>query len=163
MGSARCYSLDPTTIDELTTLRRLYSDDESLVDKKLVQLYHLPSTDHKRKRNDNDESGSSGRKKPTTNTDNHRTAESNRNEQNDQNDPNDPNDQSDKNVVTAHNNENVQNAEQTSFSVGPSGLRAPTNPYEYTEWVLGPNATGNDAIQRFAPLLQSTDVIKLLS
>lgn len=35
--------------------------------------------------------------------------------------------------------------------------------YASSNWVLGPNATGNDAINRFAPLFESMDVVKLLS
>lgn len=146
LGSARCYALDRTTIDELTTLRRLYFDDKNLIDKKLVQLYHLPPADHKRKRSD-DESDHNDRKKLATDKDNHGTAQ---------------------NVQDAQNSRDVENAQDAHhvYSLAEvSGLDVGvhTDVYASTEWVFGPSATGNDAINRFAPLLQSTDVIKLLS
>lgn len=149
LGSARCYALDRTTIDELTTLRRLYFDDENLVDKKLVQLYHLPPTDRKRKRGD-DESDPNNQKKLATDTDNHGTAQDVQNDQNAQD---------------AQDVENAQDAHHVCFSAEVSGLDAGAHSdiYVSTEWVFGPSATGNDAIDRFAPLLQSTDVIRLLS
>ncbi|KAJ5269165.1 hypothetical protein N7497_010105 [Penicillium chrysogenum] len=50
LGRARCYALGRTTIDELTTLGDSFFNDKNLIDAKLVQLYHLPPADNKRKR-----------------------------------------------------------------------------------------------------------------
>lgn len=108
-----------------------------IIDKKLVQLYHLPPVDCKRKRSD-DESDPNDHKKAATSTDNHRTAQ---------------------------NVQDAQSAHHFCFPTEVSGLNAGahTDVYVSTEWVFGPSATGNYAINRFAPLLQSTDVVKLLS
>ncbi|KAL4793926.1 hypothetical protein BDV19DRAFT_365610 [Aspergillus venezuelensis] len=146
LGSARCYALDRTTIDELTTLRRLYFDDKNLIDKKLVQLYHLSPPNRKRQMSD-DESEPHDQKKLATNPDNHGTTQGVQNNQIPQD------------VEIALDTHHVCNlAEASALSAGPH-----TDVHDSTGWVLGPSATGNDAIDRFALLLQSTDIIKLLT
>ena len=54
LGSGRCYVLDQSTIDQLTTLRRLYFNDPFIVDQRLSGLYRIPPLAHKRKRDDDD-------------------------------------------------------------------------------------------------------------
>ncbi|KAE8365206.1 hypothetical protein BDV27DRAFT_171790 [Aspergillus caelatus] len=139
LGSARCYALDRTTIDQLATLHRLYFDDKNLIDKRLVQVYHIPSTNHKRKRSD-DKSDHNDQKSLPTDTDIHET------------------------VQDAHDVGNVQGTRHVCALPNPSfiDIEAHNDFYAPNDWVLGPNATGIDAINRFAPLFQSIDVAKLL-
>ncbi|KAL4787638.1 hypothetical protein BJX76DRAFT_318530 [Aspergillus varians] len=145
LGSARCYALDRTTIDDLTTLRRLYFDDRDLIDKKLVQLYHLLPPSRKRQMNDDDddESEPNDQKKLATDTDNRGTTQ---------------NEQITQGVEIALDTHHFGNPPEVSAL----GAGTHTDVHDSTGWVLGPSATGNDAINRFAPLLQSMDVIKLL-
>ncbi|KAE8379869.1 hypothetical protein BDV26DRAFT_303342 [Aspergillus bertholletiae] len=140
LGSARCYTLDRTTIDQLTTLRRLYFDDKNLIAKRLAQIYHNPPADHKRKRGD-DESNHNNRKSLPTDTDNHGT------------------------VQGAHDIGDAQGAHHACALPDHSfvDIDAHNDFYASNNWVLGPNATGNDAINRYAPLFQSIDTVRLLN
>ncbi|KAE8134922.1 hypothetical protein BDV38DRAFT_273141 [Aspergillus pseudotamarii] len=139
LGSARCYALDRATLDQLATLRRLYFDDTSLIDKKLSQVYHIPSAGHKRKRSE-DKSDHNDQKRRPSDTNIHET------------------------VQDAHDVGNGQGTRHVCALPTPSfiDIEAHNDFYAPNDWVLGPNATGNDAIQRFAPLFQSRDVVKLL-
>ncbi|CAG8892384.1 unnamed protein product [Penicillium egyptiacum] len=139
LGSARCHALDHTTIDELAVLRDLYFDDKSLIHPHLVQLYHIPLAGGKRKSTDeetDDETDHHDEKKPklATDADNNRTVQD---------------------VVNSQNTRHIRSQATVSDSVQ-------TDLYASTEWVLGPSATGNDAIDRFAPLLKSIDAVTLL-
>ena len=77
LRSVHCYAPDRTMADELITLHCLYFGDKSLIYKELVQLYHLPPADCKRKRNgdeSDDESDLTDQKKLASKTDDHGTA-----------------------------------------------------------------------------------------
>ncbi|KAJ5922415.1 hypothetical protein N7516_010118 [Penicillium verrucosum] len=134
LGSARCHALDQATIDELTMLRDLYFDDKNLIHPHLVQLYHIPPAGDKRKRTDED-------------TDN----------ETDHHDEKRP-----KLATYADNNRTVQDVVNSQDPQATVSDTVQTDLYASTEWVLGPSATGNDAIDRFAPLLKSIDVATLL-
>ncbi|OQE32730.1 hypothetical protein PENFLA_c001G04063 [Penicillium flavigenum] len=136
LGSARCYALGRTTIDELTTLRDLYFNNKNLIDAKLVQLYHLSPADNKRKRSDKESDQHEKKPKLTTNAGN------------------------DGAVQDVGNSQDARHVRSQAEVSGPVGVK--TDVYASTEWVLGPSATGNDAINRFAPVLQSIDVTWLL-
>jgi hypothetical protein len=136
LGSARCYALGRTKIDELTTLRDLYFNDKNLINAKLFALYHLPPAENKRKRSDEESDHHEKKPKLTTNADNGGT------------------------VQDVGNSQDARHLGSQADVSGPVGVQA--DMYTSTEWVLGPSATGNDAINRFAPVLQSTDVTWLL-
>lgn len=147
LGSARCYALDRTTIDQLATLRRLYFDDMNLINKRLANAYHTPPKDHtpprghKRKRSDDDESDDDDQKSLPNDTDIHRT------------------------VQDTH---NIGDEQYTHHVCTLSGslvmdIHNHNEAYASSGWVLGPNFTGNDAIKRFAPVFKSIDVVKLLN
>lgn len=138
LGSARCYALDRTTIDQLATLRRLYFDDMNLINERLAEAYHAPPKDHKRKRSD-DESDHDDQKSPPTDTDIHRI------------------------VQDTHNIGDIQDTHHVCTLPDSLVIDIHNEVYASSNWVLGPNATGNDAINRFAPLFESMDVVKLLS
>ncbi|KAJ5407336.1 hypothetical protein N7465_008620, partial [Penicillium sp. CMV-2018d] len=139
LGSSRCLTLDRATINNLAKLRDLYFDDESLIHPSLVQLYRNPPAGGKRKRADeetDDEADHHREKKPKIATD-------------------------------ADNNEYSENCQGSErfchiYAQGTVLDTVLTDLYSSTEWVLGPTSTGNDAIERFAPLLRSTDITALL-
>ncbi|CAI7571420.1 unnamed protein product [Penicillium palitans] len=127
LGSARCHTLDQTTIDELSLLRDLYFNDKYLIHPHLIQLYHTLSGDsQKRTDEDSDETDHHNKKKLKLATNNNRTVQ------------------------------HVINPQDTSHICSQSTVSdiAQSDLYTSTEWVLGPSATGNDAIDRFAPLFK---------
>ena len=152
LGSARCYALDRSTIDELTILRNLYFDDQNLIDRKLVELYHLPSANAKRKRSEDEPDFSNDRKKCAT--------DAGVDDDDDDDDDNAAAGESHNAQKATGNSEHVQDAGE--YGCLPIDASGSYRAYEHTEWVLGPNSTGNDAIKRFAPLLRTADVINLL-
>lgn len=131
LGSARCYSLDATTLEQLTILRQLYFDDKNLIDQKLVQLNQIPVRHRKRNRShdSDDESPPTNKKRPSAK-------------------PHDP--------------AASQNVQITDMNKDTHYKSSDAPPDPINDWVFGPAATGNDIIARFAPVMKSTDVIKLL-
>ena len=78
--SARCHTLNHTTIDGMALLRDLYFNDRKLIHPHLIQLYHTPLSSDKRKRTDedsDDETDHHNKKNPklAIDTDNNRTVQ----------------------------------------------------------------------------------------
>ena len=134
LGSARCYVLGESTVNQLTTLRHLYFNDPIIVDQKLSGLYRTLPLAHKRKRDDDDteDQDFNQRKRHAS-------------------------------FVPGEHQQNPSNAARQSQKED-NGFREMQHRSRIdSECVFGPETTTEDKVRHFAPLLQSTDVVKLLS
>ena len=134
LGSGRCYVLDQSTIDQLTTLRRLYFNDPFIVDQRLSGLYRIPPLAHKRKRDDDDTEDQDSDQQKRHASSVHRESQQNRSNA----------------ACPPPKEDNNSRATQHGSHID-------------SECVFGPGTTSDDKIRHFAPLLLSTDVVKLLS